>query len=149
MKVVKADLLNAGGNCKVIWGQLDNDKYFVFERETFSFLDADYGETLTDEFFERTSGDTSEWDKAHVIKSYYGSYTDEINSIINQSYVQLGIEKQIVKFKYMKEIEFDVEVANNVLDRIPLEGTPEWIDNEANLYDDEQPLEFVGFKRIK
>ena len=69
-KVIEANLEMTGGNCYVFYGKFSNNTYFSFGLDTFMIWDADYGETFTKEFFDKTDGDTYEWEKDHLLKKY-------------------------------------------------------------------------------
>jgi hypothetical protein len=68
--VIEANLEMTGGNCYVFYGKFNDETYFSFGLDTFMILDADYGITLTKEFFDMTDGDSYEWEKEHLIKKY-------------------------------------------------------------------------------
>ncbi len=70
MRVVNANYEETGGGIITYYGSLDNGKYFVFGNNTLLFCDADYGEVFTEEFFEQTDGDISEWEQEHVLRSF-------------------------------------------------------------------------------
>ena len=58
---------NSGGNIMVYYGKLLNsDKFFVYGNDILSILNADYGETLTEDFVQ----DSFWWEKEHTIKNY-------------------------------------------------------------------------------
>lgn len=58
--------------------------------------------------------------------------------------------KRKVEFVYIKEVRFEAKVEQEELDNIAINGiVPDWIDEKANEIDNEQPLEFLRFKRIK
>ena len=86
--ITKIDRYNSGGNVMIYYGKLDNGKYFVFDMDSLSILDTDYAETLTDEFYAETDGDTFDWDAKHVIKTYYISEKynckDWINDLVTE-----------------------------------------------------------------
>jgi len=77
---------HSGGGVIVHYGLLSNGNYFTYSLDTFCILDSDYGETLTEKFFEETDGDTYDWDKEHCLKVYdlSNEYPTEIKEIIRQ-----------------------------------------------------------------
>ena len=77
MEVIKAKYYNSGGNVLVYYGQLENGRYFSLSMNQLFILDADYAETLTEEFYNETEGDTYEWDKKHTLESYSFPSTDK------------------------------------------------------------------------
>ena len=68
--VISAKYFNSGGGCITYYGQLENGKYFVLGLNHLMILNADYGDTLTDEFYEKTGGDTYDWEKEHTLEQY-------------------------------------------------------------------------------
>ncbi len=66
--VTNASYEETGGGCYTYWGKMSNGQYFVFGLNNLAILDADYGETMTEAFFNETEGDTTEWEKAHTIE---------------------------------------------------------------------------------
>lgn len=89
-KVIEANYENTGGSCITYYGKFDTGEYFAFGLGTFGIYDADYGITFTQEFFEETDGDTSEWENEHVIEIFD---EDEVLDYVNQTHYVLCNEE--------------------------------------------------------
>ena len=59
-----------GGNVFTDYGKLNNNLYFVTCCDTLCLCDEDYGVTFTEEFYNKTNGDTLQWERKHIIKTY-------------------------------------------------------------------------------
>ena len=89
MKVIDADFEYTGGGCMTAYGKLSDGTYFAATDDTFSTFDSDFKETLTEEFYKETEGDTSDWEEAHLIntENTYGfKYKEELNEILCKKY---------------------------------------------------------------
>ena len=85
IKILYAKSEMTGGNIWTYWGRLEDGRYYAFTDTTFGFYDADYGYTMTEEFFNETEGDSWEWEQEHCKGTYeesYGQWTDEIREIV-------------------------------------------------------------------
>lgn len=56
--------------------------------------------------------------------------------------------KKKVKVIYVKRIEFEAEIEQEDLDKVYINGMPDWVDEKANEIDNEQPVEFMMYKVI-
>ena len=54
-----------------------------------------------------------------------------------------------VQFTYTKTVQFETEMDQEEVDKIPLHGTPDWVDEMADDIDNEQPICFERFKVLK
>ena len=70
MNVIEVTHYDGGGNCNVYYDKMDNGKHFLLSQGNLSILDADWAETLTEEFFDETEGDTLDWGKEHTLERY-------------------------------------------------------------------------------
>lgn len=70
MEVLTADYYNSGGNVYIYYGKLEDGKYYSLSGSTLYILNADYGENLTDEFYEKTDGDCYEWEQKHILEQF-------------------------------------------------------------------------------
>ena len=95
LNVITADYEETGGGCYTYYGQLSNEQYFSFGLNVFAIFDADFGYLLTDEGFEETEGDWTDWINAHQITEY--EYP-----IKNRQYPEKLIEEtfELLKIKY-------------------------------------------------
>ena len=78
-----------GGGCVTYYGKFNTGEYFACDLDVFAIYDADYSITFTQEFFEQTEGDTSEWEQQHLVAIYNGTevpeYIDQIKSFLKET----------------------------------------------------------------
>lgn len=77
MEIVTANFFDSGGYCYIYFGKLDDCRYYSLGSDILLILKKDYGETLTDEFFEETGGDTYDWEQENIIEQYEIPLTDK------------------------------------------------------------------------
>ena len=65
LQITEIHMMDTGGGCKTYFGKLSDGTYFVFGLGSLMLCDADYAEVFTQEFFDKTGGDTYEWEKEH------------------------------------------------------------------------------------
>lgn len=96
--VVDVHCEDTGGHVFTYYGKLSNGQYFVLGLGAVMLCDADYGETLTEEFYDQTGGDTYEWEQDHKIAEFSDAskvsnkYKDLVKTIIVESFEKLGKE---------------------------------------------------------
>ncbi len=92
--VKSVTVADTGGRVKVYYGGLDNGLDYALGSESLIICDADYGETLTDEFFNKTEGDTFDWEQKHVKESFDLSsdakFPQHVTDIVMQVFSYLG-----------------------------------------------------------
>ncbi|MEE3344441.1 MAG: hypothetical protein VZS44_10145 [Bacilli bacterium] len=70
MGVLKADVFNAGGNCLLYYGQFEDGLYFVISENQLFILDTNYLEVFEDNYYIKTGGITTKWEKEHTLEMY-------------------------------------------------------------------------------
>lgn len=104
--VTKIDFEMTGGIVLTYYGDLSNGQHFAFSNGTVMILDADYAETFSKEFLEKSEGDAWEWEQQHKVAEFYSpeSVPEEYRGIVSESFEALGKEIDSAFEEYAWEV---------------------------------------------
>ena len=97
LHVTKADYEMTGGGCYTFWSELNDGRYIVFNNDYFGYLDSNYGEVMTQEFFDKTGGDSTDWEEEHTLVSVEYPFTRKEMRLIRESLKLLNLDENFLE----------------------------------------------------